>query len=171
MASDAQPCGTASLEIDTDPSFQKRWWQVERAAWLLMGALLIAALCGLTGAGGPLSRGQVRAGGAVIDYPRIARWQSAEEATIRFAPGATGRVDVLLSARFAEAFDVEGVQPQPATTASTAEGLRFTFELGGGSGVRTASLSLRPSQPALPDRDTVRVGEAPPATVHFVILP
>lgn len=171
MPSDAQPCATPPLEIDTDPVFQQRWWRVERVAWLLMGALVIAALCGLTGAGGPLSRGQVQAGGATIDYPRIARWQSAEDATIRFAPDMTGEVDVILSADFAEAFDVEAVQPQPTSAASTAEGHRLTFDLGTGAGTKTVSLSLRPSQPGLPDRGTVRIGDAPPLTLGYVILP
>lgn len=122
MPPDAQPYATAPLEIDAAPSFQRRWWQVERIAWLLMGALVIAALCGLTGAGGPLSREQVQAGDATIDYPRIARWQPAEDATIRFGPEMTGEVEVVLSADFAEAFDVEAMQPQPASAASTAEG-------------------------------------------------
>lgn len=144
-----------AIEIDTGPAFQERWWRLERLAWVLMGLLIVAALCGLTGAGGPLSRGQVEAGNATIDYPRIARWQSAEDATIRFASDATGEVDVLLSARFAEAFDVETVQPQPASAASTAEGHRLTFDLGTGAGSKIVTLSLRPGRPGLPDHGTV----------------
>lgn len=171
MPPHAQPHATAPLEIDVDPAFQERWWRVERVAYLLMGALVIAALCGLTGAGGPLSRGQVQAGGATIDYPRIARWQSAEDASIRFAPDTTGEVDVLLSTRFAEAFDVEGVQPQPVSAGSTAAGHRLTFDLGTARGSKTVVLSLRPAHPGLPDRGTVRIGDAPPATLGFVILP
>lgn len=159
------------MKLDTDPTFQERWWRLERIAWVLMGLLVIAALCGLTGAGGPLSRGQVQAGSAIIDYPRIARWQSAEHATIRFAADATGEVPVLLSPAFAEAFDVEAMMPDPVQTRSTAAGHELTFDLGQDRGPKLVTLSLRPGHPGLPAHAAVRIGDAPPARLGFVVLP
>lgn len=167
----AAPDAPCTLELDTDPAFQERWWRVERVAWLAMGLIVLAALAGLTGAGGPLSRGQAQAGAATIDYPRIARWQSAEDATIRFAPDASGEVDVLLSPAVAEAFDVEAMQPDAVRASTTAEGHRLTFDLGDGRGSKSVTLSLRPDQPGLPAQGTVRIGDAPPATLRFMILP
>lgn len=160
-----------TLDLDADRGFQERWWRVERVAWALMGMLILAALAGLTGAGGPLSRGHVQVGETTIDYPRIARWQSADEATIRFAADMTGSVDVLLSTSFAEAFDVETMMPRPNRALSTVEGQLLSFDLGDAPGTKTVTLSLRPNHPGLPDRGTVRIGDAPPATVRFVILP
>ena len=164
------------LEIEADRAFQERWWRVERVGWVLMALLVVVAAIGLTGGGGSLSRAQLDASGATIDYPRIGRWQSPEVVTISIPSAAPGLVDVLLPGNFLEVYTVESVSPQPYSVMSTPDGQVFTFELGGSTreiegGTNTVLFALRAARPSLPASGRVRVGTARPVELDFVVLP
>jgi hypothetical protein len=56
-----------TLDLDEDRLFQERYWSFQRFAWVLFLFVVVGALCGLTGSGGPFSRATVEgAGGARI---------------------------------------------------------------------------------------------------------
>jgi hypothetical protein len=46
----------ALREVEAQIGFQRRLWRAERIGWGCMALLVLAALAGLTGGGGPLSR-------------------------------------------------------------------------------------------------------------------
>ncbi len=50
------------LELDEDRNFQERWWTAERIAWIGFALVIVVALAGLTGLGGPVR--QRNGGGA-----------------------------------------------------------------------------------------------------------
>lgn len=63
------------LDVDDDRAFQEKFWTFQRVAWALMALILLAALAGTTGSGGPLAHAEASGPGGSIEYPRIARWQ------------------------------------------------------------------------------------------------
>lgn len=135
------------LQLDEDRRLQERLWTVERCAWLVFGLLVLAALAGLTGGGGPLSHGHMAMAGGTVEYPRIARWQASEELIVEFGAGEGPRT-VTLSSSFTEQFQIESIQPRPARWDAGAEGQRLTFEVTNG-GTGNVTLYVRPSDPGV----------------------
>ncbi len=70
------------LQVADDPSFQAAMWRVQRVAWLLFAAILVAAALGFTGAGGPFARDRLATAHGVIDHPRVLRWNTADRIEI-----------------------------------------------------------------------------------------
>ncbi|MBL0968407.1 MAG: hypothetical protein IBJ02_04785 [Brevundimonas sp.] len=93
---------SADLELGEDTGFQRRFWRIQRIAWAGFALVIVAALLGLTGAGGPLSRSVVRTPDGLIDSPRISRWSAAEELRFELSGRDGARID--LSPGFATHF-------------------------------------------------------------------
>jgi hypothetical protein len=74
------------LQLDEHRRFQERFWKLERVAWIVFAIVTLSALLSLTGAGGPLATVWSESGNAVISYPRVARWETADESQIAFRP-------------------------------------------------------------------------------------
>ena len=57
-----QPCNVlGDLEVGQDLDFQRREWAVQRVGWGAMALVILAALLGLFGSSGPLSRAATNA--------------------------------------------------------------------------------------------------------------
>lgn len=123
------------LQLDEHRRFQERFWKLERVAWVVFAIVTISALLGLTGAGGPLATASAESGNAVISYPRVARWETADELQIAFRPrdGVTERT-VMLAPEFAKAFQLEDVQPNPSETKISDRGQTLIFRNPGSKG-------------------------------------
>ncbi len=166
MATDA----SRSIDIETDRRFQERFWRFERVAWGLMALLVLAALAGFTGKGGPFAHAEAAAGAARIDYPQIARWQTADSLTVEFGPDASGRAEVLLPSQFTDTFAIESVDPQPAEVLATPEGMLFRFDLQG-RGRQSANFAVRAGNPSWWTSGDLRLGDGSRATLGFLVLP
>lgn len=156
------------LDIETDRPFQERMWVAERIGWLLMLLLVAAALAGFAGTTGPASSARVESGGAKIDYPRIARWQTADTMTVEFS--GSGTAQIRLPAAFADVFAIENVTPNPAKVVATPEGPLFEFELAQGAGPKKVNFALRADKPVLPRRARGDVA-GQPYELSFSVLP
>jgi hypothetical protein len=156
------------LQLDEPRRSQERFWTAERWAWITYGLLVLAALAGLTGSGGPLSRAEVTLGTGAIEYPRIARWQAADDMTVTFSAG-TGERSLTLGRAFAKSFGIEDVQPAPERSEALPEGQRLVFRLPGG-GPAQVRLYLRPSSPGLARFEAALDG-APPLSLSVFVLP
>jgi hypothetical protein len=64
------------MEVNADIEFQRRVWRVQRIGWLIIAAVIVAALLGVFG-GGPLSRAAVQGDGLRLEYERFARLQQS----------------------------------------------------------------------------------------------
>jgi hypothetical protein len=159
-----------ALDLDSDRSFQERWWKVERIGWSVMFLVILAALTGLTGRGGPFATAEVRAGAAEITYPRVARWQTAAELSVRF-PAATGeKGTILLPSDFVSSFSVESVSPQPSKVVASADGMLYEFDLEAGAGSKSAEFALRAVHPSF-WRTVHSTADEAPERMSFIILP
>jgi len=158
------------LDIIENRAWQERFWSIQRLAWILMLLILVSAVLGATGSGGPLATGHVDVAGGVVHYPRIARWQTTSELTVELPSQAQGPTDVQLSKDLLEVFSVESMSPLPREASTTPAGHRYTFDVNGDRR-KTIVFFLRPMRAALPSRGKVTVGNGPSATLNFVILP
>lgn len=161
----------AGIDVDADRRAQEKYWKFQRIAWLVMAGTVAGAVLGATGGGGMLSRATAKNALGEIDYPRIARWQAANEMTLRLPGGASREADLELDGTFARLFSIEEVVPSPSRSAATPSGHRFTFSLGQGPEERTIIFRLKPGRPAGPTRASARIEGGPPIVLSFVILP
>lgn len=153
-------------ELHQDPVFQRRFWVVERIAWVGFILLLATAITGLTGGGGPLAQAIVETAAGSIEYPRVSRWQAADSMIVRFAPGAAdGALE--FEPVFIETFEVTSIQPEPRSATTTPNGVRYEFDVERGGEI---VLRLRARRPAFPFESSVRVGEFH-APIRALILP
>ncbi|MBI1402483.1 MAG: hypothetical protein GC147_04655 [Porphyrobacter sp.] len=161
-----------ALPTQTDRAFQERFWTIQRFGWAAMFVLVIAAVTGLSGAGGPLAHGLAHSGEAQVSYPRISRWQAADELRVDFPSGfAAGAADVVLPESFLDVFTVEGVTPQPQEVAALGRGQRYRFVLGPAGSRRTAHFAIRAKRPAWPNRSHAVAVEGRTAAIRFLVLP
>jgi hypothetical protein len=100
--------------IEEGIGFQRRVWRAERIGWALMLALVLAALGGLFGGGGPLARGQARDGGLEADWPRMARLGAGAPIRVTLPPEPGAReAELRLPADFAARWRVREIAPAP----------------------------------------------------------
>lgn len=129
------PLRSDALQLDEHRKFQERFWKIQRVAWVAFAIVTIGALAGLTGAGGPLSTSTIEGNDAVILYPHVARWETADELHVTFQPKAeaTERT-ITLAPEFAKSFQLESIQPQPLKSTTGSNGQTLVFGSPGGDG-------------------------------------
>ena len=159
------PVRDDGLQIDDNAQFQRRFWRVERLAWLIYGLFILAALVGLTGDGGHFARAERIAGGLEVSYPAISRWRSQEDLAVRLPAGAGSR-DLRVDAGFLAAFDVLQITPAPETAQALPDGLRWTFRAQPG---RPAKVSLL-IEARRPGRLSYRLDSGDGATLRLSTL-
>ena len=121
------------LEIETAPLFQRRSWQFERAAWLMMAALIVAALSGLFG-DGPLSRAQSpesmdAAGTLRVGYERFARLNAPLRLQVRVLTPHAGELRLWVSRTYLDHTQIESIMPPPERVAASADQLIYFFRV------------------------------------------
>ncbi|RPI57716.1 MAG: hypothetical protein EHM55_00880 [Acidobacteria bacterium] len=121
------------LDIDEDIRFQENEWFAQRIGIGLLFAFVLSAALGLTGMGGPLSRGEAgRPDGPVfVEFDRFVR--RGAPATIRLHLRATpGPVQVWISAPYFQDVRVESVAPPPQMAAVEQDRHIYTIQAGSG---------------------------------------
>ena len=120
------------LEIETDPDFLRRQWRVERAGWVIMSLLILAALAGAFG-GGPLARAETesRAEAMRVEYDRIARRRGDGALDFHLAAAAVGDTvaRLWLEREYVEQVGIQRVTPEPASVVSDGGRLVYEFDV------------------------------------------
>ena len=118
------------LQIFEDATFQRRTWKVERVGWLVIGAIVVAALFGLFG-GGWLGRAAVAAadGRLSLEYDRFWRLQSPTALKLEVSPPSADedRIRVWIAREYIESVNVLQVMPHPARVEAGAGRVVFEF--------------------------------------------
>lgn len=142
------PIRPDGLQLEEPRAFQKRFWIAERVAWIIFALIIVLALLGFTGAGGPFSRASVEVAGASLDYPRVSRWQTSDELRVTLPPGTEER-RVSFAQAFYDSFQIEGIEPPPESQKSTAEGVEMTFAADADADASIV-IYVRPLHPGFP---------------------
>lgn len=115
------------LQISDSPAFQRIFWRVERLAWIGFAAIIIAALLGVTGSGGPLSQAKLQVGSADITYTRIVRWQTAARISISITNVPSDGVNIVMDDGYSSGFSLDNISPEPKDVSLIAGGHQFHF--------------------------------------------
>lgn len=121
----------SNLQIDEDLALQERTWIVERIAWGVLGALVIAALAGLFGGGWLANaRAATEDGRLSVEFDRFWRIESPTDLRLMVTPAeAEERMRVWLAREYVEAVRISGVTPRPERVEAGADRLVFEFAL------------------------------------------
>lgn len=120
----------SDVQINENCGFQAGFWRAQRVAWVLLAAVLAAALLGLAGGGGLYSYRSVGDDAFTIRYPVIARQQSQDEITITLAAPKAEAV-VHLDTAFHDAFTIVSMSPAPTQAFATSWGVAYRFAVSG----------------------------------------
>lgn len=160
------------LEINEDLEFEHRSWQVQRVAWAILGLVVLAALLGLLGGGGPLSVARAGQGSPLeITYARFARHNNPVEMAVRLRPGAApgDEARLWISSAYLDAVKIERIEPEPAQVVLGADRVTYVFRQGAGEGGRVV-LHIMPQHVG---RHEARVGleGGPEHTLSQIVYP
>lgn len=133
------------LQISEDMAFQRRTWLVERVGWIVLGAVLIAALLGFFGGGGPAASTETASedGSLSMHYERFLRLDTPTQLrVVARPPGRTLRL--WLDREYFESFEVTRVVPPPARVESATDRYVYEFPLAAPGEAATIRFHVEP---------------------------
>ncbi|HEV2087673.1 MAG TPA: hypothetical protein VGR21_05125 [Cryptosporangiaceae bacterium] len=163
---------SSGLQLEENLAFERREALVERVAWPVIAAVLVAAVAGVFGAG-PVSRTTTenRDGTVSVTYQRFARQVADTQLQVRVAPGAVreGTVTVFISAGWIANVDLRQVIPSPDKATRTDDGVYYEFS-GRPQAPVVVSFGYRPNGAGLQSA-TVHAGNTGGAELWQLIYP
>jgi len=142
------PKRRSEIDISEDMAFQRRTWQVERAAWILLGVILIAALLGFFGGGGLVASTETATedGNLSMQYDRFARLAAPTRLRVVVTPPdeSADTLRIWLAREYVEALEVTSVVPEPSRVEAASDRYIFEFPLSPGSETATVLFRVEP---------------------------
>lgn len=127
------PNHRSELEISEDMAFQRRTWFVERVGWVILGAILLAAMLGVFGGRGWLTSAELETedGSLSMHYDRFWRMQSPTRLRIvaRSADESATTVHLWIGREYIEAITIAAITPQPDRVEAGIDRFEFVFAL------------------------------------------
>ena len=131
----AQIQRVGSLEVEQDLGLQRHMWRVQRAGWVVMALLVLAAAAGLTGSG-PLSQASagMRGGPLWLGYDRFLHAEGL--ATLQVHLGESngngtksgeGQRRIWISRAYLEKVPIERSVPEPERVEVGADRVTYVF--------------------------------------------
>lgn len=121
------------IEIGHDIGFQRREWVVQRVGWMVMLLIVIAALLGLFGGGGPLNNATLGDDSSAIrvHYKRFDRVLNPTDMQIELTGAATAasQARVWISKDYLEHVQIESISPEPVEVTTEGDRDVYTFEI------------------------------------------
>jgi hypothetical protein len=154
------------LDIAEEPGLDRRTWTVERAGWAVMSLVVVAALLGVCGSGGPLNTGSAGDSDFAVSYARLLRHGSPTSIEIRFGAGAVedGGIRLGVDAALFDRVQIEAITPEPDRVELEPGRLLFVFPVVTGGGDLIVTFDVMPTGYGL---HTVRMGVRDGPSVQF----
>jgi hypothetical protein len=143
--------GNSSLKesLDSELPFQRKQWRNERIGWAAMTVLILYALAGGLGGGGPLSNAEAVAvdGSAHVRYEKLARQLAPTSIDISVTQPPDGRpAQIHVSASYLSSMTVRSIVPEPDAMTVADNGYVFVFKRLSGVTDSKIHLQLEPQQ-------------------------
>ena len=165
----AEPVG--DLEHVRDLRFQYREWAIQRGGWLVMMAIIIAALIGLLGAG-PLSSASAESGPLQLQYARFERRHARTvlEVSVTSSADNQDQVEVWVSADYLARIEITSIVPEPEEVRVADDRVVYRFNIDEQADRPTILIALEPDDPG---RSTGRIGviDGPELTFWQFVYP
>lgn len=120
------PVRKDGLQLQEERRIQRMFWSIQRLSWFMFGVVCLIALLGFTGSGGVFQKQVIRFDSAIVEIPRVTRWEASDDLSIRFTT-AEAAPEVTIAQPFFDLFSIERIQPEPeeSVLAPSAQRLRF----------------------------------------------
>ena len=116
------------LELETDESFQRNEWRIQRAGWIVWSLVIIAGLIGLLGSG-PMSHKETTAAdhSLKINYDRYLHYHHPTQLTLSVGEIADDELQIKIDRALLDRLQVERIEPEPLQAEITDDGVIYTF--------------------------------------------
>jgi hypothetical protein len=116
------------IQLDTDTSFQRNEWRLQRAGWVVWTLVIVAGFIGLLGPG-PMSRAEVVAadGSLTITYDRYLHYHHPTQLTLSVGEITDDELRVKLDRTLLDRLQVERIEPEPLKAELADDGIIYTF--------------------------------------------
>ena len=143
--------GSSALKatLDSELGFQRKQWRIERIGWTVMAVLILYALAGGLGGGGPLSNTEVVAvdGSARVRYEKFARQLTPTTVEINVTQLPDGRPTQLhVDGSYINSTTIKSILPEPDTTTIADNGYVLGFKRSAGVADTKIRLQLEPQR-------------------------
>jgi len=122
------------FEIDEDIRHSEKEWRLERAGWIVMGLVTLAALSGILGRG-PLSRQSATDASArlTVRYDRFERAHAKSEIRLEIAPAAVapGPFQVWIDRNYLDGLRIVSMDPEPERFEVSSDRVIYTYNAAG----------------------------------------
>jgi hypothetical protein len=139
----------AQIELHEDLEFQRKQFRVERIGWILMAAVLVAALLGVFGSG-PLSNAIAESSesGLRVEYSRFARRDAHTRVEIHVDPSlvAKDRLRLRLGGDFMQRVLVQAITPTPERWTVEDRTIVAELPVGGSTGPVPVAVDFSPRE-------------------------
>jgi protein-L-isoaspartate(D-aspartate) O-methyltransferase len=152
--------------IGWDEPFEDRWWRVEKIAWMLMTALLVAGGCGLFGRGA-LAKSHATGSDVAVEYERVVRYQTPTRISLRVPPDDRG-TRVFVGRSLLDRLQVQSSMPPPLGSEVRPDGAVLLFPTQPTGGVIT--LTAEPGSIGI-CQQSLGLDGRPPISFRQLILP
>lgn len=116
-----------SLEIQEHLPTQRRIKAAQRIGASILLLMLLAALAGLFGRGGPMADARATQGPLEVTAPRFARYLAPTRIEVRIDRAPGDSVTVALQGELADAFHARTIEPRPDRVATTGDATVYRF--------------------------------------------
>jgi hypothetical protein len=122
--------GNDQLDLQEDPKFQETEWRLQRLAWVIWAALIVAALLGLLGPG-PLSNSESSTpdGLLTVGYERFLHYHHPTQLEISLL--SSGRSEeparIRVSRSLLDRIQILRIEPEPERSELSPDGIVYTF--------------------------------------------
>lgn len=155
-------------DIEENIPFQERTWLVQRIAWVVGAAVVLAAFAGVLGAG-PATRSVIELpGGGEVRYSRVLRNDSRSELVVRVPPG-NGPLQLFLDQDFLDGAEIERLDPEPMRIAFDHGGWLLLYERREASSA-AVRVTFRPRRPGALNAQ-ISLNAASGAGIRLFVLP
>jgi hypothetical protein len=162
----------AGLQVDDNIDFQRRSWRIQRVGWVVMLAVVAAALAGALGSG-PLSHRRAGSADTVgVEYLRFSRYQTQENLSVHLSPRATRSetVRVWFDRGYLDGMKIDSVMPLPARLDAAGDRLVYEFRVSKPGDAMTITFLMEPQRlGSIAGR--LGAGDASPVTFRQFVYP